>query len=103
MICLKKRQGESLPLKENYAFLINLLNQIFKIMTKILVITIMMINGPTFVPPLIPTSGAMIPPNINWNNPSKLEAFPLPPDLSSMAKANPTGPIPVTGQTMIKK
>lgn len=44
----------------------------------------------------------MIPPKINWNNPSKLEALPLPPVRSSIAIEKPNGAIEVTGEMLIK-
>ena len=57
----------------------------------------------TLYSPFNPTSGDIIPPNINWNKPSKLDALPLPPVLDSIAKVKLKGPIPVTGQTFKKK
>ena len=45
--------------------------------------------------PFKPTRGDMIPPKINWNNPSKLEALPLPPVRSSIAIEKPNGAIDV--------
>ena len=44
----------------------------------------------------------IIPPNINWNKPSKLEALPLPPVRSSIAIEKPNGAIEVTGEILMK-
>lgn len=44
-----------------------------------------------------------MPPKINWNNPSKLDALPLPPVRDSIANVKLKGPIPVTGHTLRKK
>lgn len=64
---------------------------------KIAVIEIITKYGVGSNSPFSPTKGEITPPRINWNNPNKLEALPLPPVLSSIANAKPKGPIDVTG------
>ena len=70
--------------------------------SKIAVTLIISKQGVISCSPFKPTNGEIIPPNINWNKPSKLEALPLPPVRSSIAIEKPNGAIEVTGEILMK-